>query len=73
MSERAANTVSEDASACAQQLWMAKAEVQHAQVLKELQHQQQQKQAAKAPSHLSSLFNDTKSLEQPPAFSFGFS
>ncbi len=43
------------------------------QVLQELKRQQQQKQAAKAPSQLSALFSETKSVEQPPAFSFKFS
>jgi hypothetical protein len=46
--------------------------VWHVQVLKELKWQQQQKQAAKAPSQLSALFSETKSVEQPPAFSFRF-
>lgn len=43
------------------------------QVLQELKRQQQQKQAAKAPSQLSALFSETKAVKEPPAFSFGFS
>ncbi|DBA74433.1 hypothetical protein WJX77_011321 [Trebouxia sp. C0004] len=46
---------------------------QRPQVLKELKRQQQRKQAAKAPSQLSALFSETKSVEQPQEFSFRFS